>query len=78
MASKLDAVKKVPQRAKVLLERARAKNRVVDIAMRTLQSFSEDDGGSYAAALTYYTFFSIFPLLLFSASILGFLTDGDP
>lgn len=78
MTSKLDTAKKAPQRAKVLLERARAKNRAVDIAMRTFQSFSEDDGGSYAAALTYYTFFSIFPLLLFSASILGFLTAGDP
>ena len=73
----VEDLKKTPQKAKVLLERARAKNKAVDVAMRTFQSFSEDDGGSYAAALTYYTFFSIFPLLLFSASILGFITAGN-
>ena len=77
MASALDTAKKLPQRALVLLERARAKNTFVDTTMRTFKTFSEDDGGSYAAALTYYTFFSIFPLLLFSASILGFLTEGN-
>lgn len=78
MASTLETLKKTPQKAKVLLERARAKNKAVDVAMRTFQSFSEDDGGSYAAALTYYTFFSIFPLLLFSVSVLGFVTAGNP
>jgi uncharacterized BrkB/YihY/UPF0761 family membrane protein len=77
VANALETVKKIPQRALLLLERARAKNRVVDITMRTFKTFSEDDGGSYAAALTYYTFFSIFPLLLFSAAILGFLTEGN-
>lgn len=64
-------------RAKLLLERARARYAVVDVTMRTFKAFSEDDGGSHAAALTYYTFFSIFPLLLFAGSLIGFLTSGD-
>ncbi|MDQ3940542.1 MAG: YihY/virulence factor BrkB family protein [Actinomycetota bacterium] len=49
----------------------------MDLAVRTLQRYSEDDAGSYAAALTYYTFFAIFPLLLFGAAILGYLTFGN-
>jgi YihY family inner membrane protein len=65
-------------RAKLVIERARARSAFVDIAVRVFKRFSEDDGGSYAAALTYYTFFSIFPLLLFTASLLGFLTQDDP
>lgn len=47
------------------------------MAISTFKNFSLVDGGTYAAALTYYFFFSIFPLLLFGASILGFLTQGN-
>ncbi|MDQ4095260.1 MAG: YihY/virulence factor BrkB family protein [Actinomycetota bacterium] len=64
--------------AKLRLERARAKYGLVDVVVRVFKRFSETDGGSYAAALTYYTFFSIFPLLALTAAILGFITDGDP
>lgn len=63
--------------AKLRLERARSKYGLVDIIVRVFKRFSETDGGSYAAALTYYTFFSIFPLLAVAASVLGFLTEGD-
>lgn len=45
--------------------------------MLTFKRFSEDDGGPFAAALTYYIFFSIFPILLFSASFLGFISFGN-
>lgn len=65
------------RRAKLLVQRARARWGAFDVAYRTFTRFSEDDGGSYAAALTYYTFFSIFPLLLFSAAALGYLTFGN-
>ena len=64
--------------AKLRLERARARFGLVDITVRVFKRFSETDGGSYAAALTYYTFFSIFPLLAVAAAILGFITHGDP
>jgi membrane protein len=59
------------------VERARARFTIVDIALTTFKRFSRDDGGSYAAALTYYTFLSIFPLLLFGLSALGYITFGN-
>jgi inner membrane protein YhjD len=73
----VDRLKKIPALIKLQIERMRARFGVFDIAMRTFKRFSEADGGSYAAALTYYTFFSVFPLLLFAASILGYLTFGN-
>jgi membrane protein len=62
---------------KLRLERARARWGAVDVAVRTIKRYSEDDCGSYAAALTYYTFLSIFPLMIFAASALGYLTLGN-
>lgn len=69
---------RITEKAKAALAAARERSRAVDIAAATFQRFSDDDGGSYAAALTYYTFFSIFPLLLFAAAVLGYLTVDDP
>jgi membrane protein len=63
--------------AKLRVERARARWAAVDIAVGTFKRFSADDGSSYAAALTYYTFFSIFPLLVFGIAALGYLTFGN-
>jgi membrane protein len=64
----------VGARARLGVERARARYGYVDVTVRTFKRFSEDDGGVLAAALTYYFFFSIFPLLIFTASAIGFLT----
>lgn len=63
--------------ARLQVQRARARSPVVDIAVRTVRRFGEDDGSTLAAALTYYTFFSIFPVMLFSASLLGFVLSGN-
>jgi YihY family inner membrane protein len=75
----LSAIKGVGTRAKLEVEKARARYDVVDIAVQTFKRHSEDDGGFYAAALTYFTFFSIFPILLFATAALGyasFLSEG--
>lgn len=68
----------VTDRMKAAVDRARSRWAPLDVAVATFQRFSADDGGTYAAALTYYTFFSFFPLLLFAAAVLGYLTAGDP
>lgn len=73
----MEAIKRPAARAKLQVQRARAKWGWFDVAFRTFKRFGEDDGGSYAAALTYYTFFSIFPMLLFAAAILGSITFGN-
>jgi membrane protein len=73
----VDRIKQLVARAKLQLEKARVRWPAFDVAYRTFKRFSEDDGGTHAAALTYYTFFSIFPLLLFSAAVLGYVTFGN-
>ena len=75
--SPLDRVKAVPGRAKLVVERARARWGLVDIVVSTFKRFGDDDGGTSAAALTYFTFFAIFPLLLFAAAAVGYLTFGN-
>ena len=63
---------------KLRSERARIRWPWFDIAVTTFKRFSDDDGGFYAAGLSYYVFFSIFPHLLFATSLLGYLSlDAD-
>lgn len=68
----------IASKVKLEIERARVRYPAADVGIRTFRRFSEDDGGVLAAALTYYTFFSVFPLLLFAASAVGYLTFLSP
>ncbi|HEV3472392.1 MAG TPA: YihY/virulence factor BrkB family protein [Actinomycetota bacterium] len=73
----MEAIKKPLAKARLKVERARADHGWFDVAYRTFKRYGEDDASSYAAALTYYTFFSIFPMLLFAAAVLGYVTFGN-
>jgi YihY family inner membrane protein len=73
----VDRIKAVPEKANQALERGRARSGLVDIVVRTFKRYGEDDCGSYAAALTYFAFFAIFPLLLFAAAGVGYATFGN-
>ena len=42
------------------------------------QKYAEDQGGFLSASVTYYAFFSIFPLLLVFVTLLGYALQGDP
>jgi inner membrane protein YhjD len=42
------------------------------------QKYSDDQGGYLAATVTYYAFFSVFPLLLVGVTVLGFVLHGHP
>jgi membrane protein len=42
------------------------------------KKFSDDQASNLAVLITYYAFFSIFPLLLALASVLGFVLSGHP
>lgn len=68
-------VGRIGTQVKLRVERARARYGWLDIALGTFKRYSSDDGGFYAASLTYYMFFSIFPLLLCATAILGFFLD---
>jgi membrane protein len=43
-----------------------------------IKKYGEDSSGNLAVLLTYYMFFSIFPLLIALFSILGFVLHGHP
>ena len=43
-----------------------------------IYKFFDDQGNYLAAALTYYAFVAIFPLLLLASSIFGFILQGNP
>jgi len=51
------------------------KNRrgVWQVAKRSVQQFNADDMITYAAALSYYMFFSLFPFIIFLLALLGLL-----
>jgi membrane protein len=42
------------------------------------QKYSDDSGGYLGATITYYGFFSVFPLLLVFVTILGFVLQDEP
>ncbi len=73
----MEAVSKLGTRARLEVQKARSRYGVVDITIGTFKRYSLDDGGFYAASLTYYMFFSIFPLLMFATAVLGFFLDDE-
>jgi YihY family inner membrane protein len=48
------------------------------LPIAVVYKFFDDQGNYLAAIITYYAFVAIFPLLLLSTSILGFVLQGDP
>ena len=51
---------------------------LVAVPVAIAKRFSDDGASRLAALIAYWSFFSLFPLLLAFASILGFLLDGNP
>lgn len=50
---------------------------VVSFPIAVIYKYFDDQGAYLSAILTYYAFIAIFPLLLLSTSILGFIVQGD-
>ena len=46
--------------------------------MRAYQRFDERNGGFFAAGLTYYTIFALFPLLMVGFAVVGFVLSRRP
>lgn len=53
------------------------RRRIVGLPLAVVYKFFDDQGNYLAAIITYYAFVAIFPLLLISTSVLGFLLQGD-
>ena len=61
-----------------ILDRLRARFGWFDHAMRANDWFDECQGNFFAAGLTYYTIFALFPLLMVGFSVAGFLLSRRP
>ncbi len=61
-----------------ILDRLRARYGWFDHAMRANDWFDECNGNFFAAGLTYYTIFALFPLLMVGFSVAGFLLSRRP
>ena len=58
-------------------DRFQQRHKSLAIPMAVIKKFSDDSGGSLAALVAYYAFFSLFPLLLVMVTILGFIFQHD-
>ena len=58
-------------------DRFQQQRRWLALPMAVLKKFTDDQGGSLAALVAYYGFFSFFPLLLVFVTILGYVLQGD-
>jgi len=61
-----------------ILDRLRARFEWFDHVMRANDRFDESKGNFFAAGLTYYTIFALFPLLMVGFSVSGFLLSRRP
>ncbi len=60
------------------VDRFQRRHRFVGLPLAVVSKYFDDQGPYLAAIVTYYAFVAVFPLLLISTSILGFVLQGDP
>jgi membrane protein len=60
------------------VDRFQQRHPVLGFPLAVRQKYAEDQGGFLSASVTYYAFFSIFPLLLVLVTLLGYALQGDP
>jgi membrane protein len=61
-----------------IVDRLRARFGWFDHVMRAYQRFDDHNGGFFAAGLTYYTIFALFPLLMVGFAVVGFALSRRP
>ena len=64
-------------RATGMLRRQRARRPWLDHLIRAYQKYKDANGDHVAAAITYFSFLAIFPLVLLGASIAGFVLANN-
>ena len=60
------------------VDRAQRRHSTLGVPIAVVYKFFDDQGNYLSAALTYYAFVAIFPLLLLATSIFGFILQGNP
>ena len=66
------------QRVRDSIDRWQEARPLTAVPVAVAKKFTDDGASRLAALIAYWSFFSIFPLLLAFASILGFLLQGNP
>jgi membrane protein len=61
-----------------VLDRYRARYKWFDHVMRAQERYQDSKGDFYAAGITYFTIFALFPLLMVAFSIAGFVLASQP
>lgn len=61
-----------------VFDRLRSRYGWIDHVIRAYQRFDERNGGFFAAGLTYYTIFALFPLLMVGFAVFGFVLARKP
>src|SRR3954466_6505640 len=61
-----------------ILDRFRARYKWFDHVMRAHERYQDSKGDFYAAGITYFTIFALFPLLMVAFSIAGFVLASQP
>src|SRR3978361_374384 len=61
-----------------VMERLRARFRWFDRTMRAQERYNESKGDFYAAGITYFTIFALFPLLMVGFATGGFVLASRP
>jgi YihY family inner membrane protein len=59
------------------LDRFQRRHRPVALPVAVSKRFGEHDGSRLAATVSYYSFFSVFPLMLVFVTVLGFVLDDN-
>jgi YihY family inner membrane protein len=59
------------------LDRAQQRHPAIALPLAVYKKFSQDNGGQLAGLISYYGFFSLFPLLLVFVTVLGLVLRGD-
>ena len=65
-------------RATAYLDRARARSRLLDHAIRTQQHYRSVKGNIRAGAVTYFAFLSFFPILALAFFVVGYVASVFP
>ncbi|MBI2704802.1 MAG: YihY family inner membrane protein [Actinobacteria bacterium] len=60
------------------VDRFQQTHRAVSMLVAVFKKFADDQAGNLAALVAYYSFFSIFPMLLVFVAVMGFALEGSP
>jgi len=66
-----------PLRPVHAFDRSQRKHPVLAVPVAVVKKFGDDQGGGLAALVAYYSFFSLFPLLLVFVTVLGYVLEGN-